>query len=208
MTLGERVKKLRKALDLTQQDFGKSIGIKSNSVSLIESNSRNASDQVILSICREFKASEEWLRTGKGEMFPKTLNTALEELSVDFYLDPFDEALIDEYLHLTPDQRKTCRDFFYRVLEKSAETSERKAGREQMEVAEETTPDVPKLDDDRLTPEESCLAAKVAELERQNQELATKVAAMEEEDAKLGLMDGFSISHMESAGNLSSKAKK
>jgi len=71
MTLGERIKKVRRDEDLTQYDFGKRIGIKGNSVSLIESGNRNASDQVILSICREFNVNEDWLRTGEGEMFAK-----------------------------------------------------------------------------------------------------------------------------------------
>lgn len=71
MILGERIKKVRKNLDLTQQEFGKRIGIKPNSISLIESGNRNASKQVILSICREFNVNETWLRTGSGEMFRK-----------------------------------------------------------------------------------------------------------------------------------------
>lgn len=71
MTLGERIKKVRKALDLTQQELGERIGIRPNSVSLIESGNRNTSEQVILSVCREFNVSETWLRTGDGEMFRK-----------------------------------------------------------------------------------------------------------------------------------------
>ena len=119
MTLGERIKKVRKALDLTQEEFGKRIGIKSNSISLIESGNRNASEQVVLSICREFDVNETWLRTSEGEMFTNAPNSALEELVVDFYLDAFDEALIREYLLLTPNQRKMIRTFFYRVFMKS-----------------------------------------------------------------------------------------
>lgn len=124
MALGERIKKARKALDLTQRDFGKRIGIKPNSISLIESGDRNASEQVILSICREFAINGTWLRTGKGDMFVKIPNTALEKLSEEFYLDSFDESLVGEYLHLTPNQRKTFRTFFYRVLKKSIGDSE------------------------------------------------------------------------------------
>ncbi len=52
-------------------------------------------------------------------MFVKAPNTAIKQLSVEFYLDSFDEALVEEYLHLTPNQRKTFRAFFYRVLMKS-----------------------------------------------------------------------------------------
>lgn len=68
MTLGERIKKMRKALDLTQQEFADRIGMKRNSIAQVETG-RNTSDQTITSICREFNVSETWLRTGEGEMF-------------------------------------------------------------------------------------------------------------------------------------------
>lgn len=69
MLLGERIKKVRKSLDLTQQEFCHRIGLKRNSISLVESGKRNISNQAILAICREFNVSEEWLRTGNGDMF-------------------------------------------------------------------------------------------------------------------------------------------
>lgn len=67
--LKERIRKIRKGLDLTQQAFAERIGLKQNSIALIESGKRNISTQAILSICREFNVNEEWLRTGVGEMF-------------------------------------------------------------------------------------------------------------------------------------------
>lgn len=71
MTVGERIKKVRKEMDLTQQVFCSKIGLKRNSISLVESGKRNISDQAIKSICREFNVDEIWLRTGEGEMFRK-----------------------------------------------------------------------------------------------------------------------------------------
>lgn len=68
MNLGERVKKVRKELDLTQQEFADRLRMKRNSIAQIETG-RNTSDQTVFSICREFNVSEEWLRTGNGEMF-------------------------------------------------------------------------------------------------------------------------------------------
>ena len=67
--MNDRIKKLRKALDLTQQEFAQRIGMKQNSIALIESGKRNISNQAILGICREFHADEAWLRTGDGTMF-------------------------------------------------------------------------------------------------------------------------------------------
>lgn len=66
--MNERIRKIRKVLDLTQQEFAERIGMKRNSIALIESG-RNTSDQTIFSICREFNVNETWLRTGEGEMF-------------------------------------------------------------------------------------------------------------------------------------------
>lgn len=75
-----RIKKLRKHYDMTQQDFAERIGLKQNSIALIESGKRNISNQAILSICREFDVNETWLRTGEGEMFlPKDTDSEIAE---------------------------------------------------------------------------------------------------------------------------------
>ena len=42
----ERIRKLRKTLELTQQEFGERIGMKRNSIALIEGG-RNTSEQTI-----------------------------------------------------------------------------------------------------------------------------------------------------------------
>lgn len=67
--MNERIKKLRKSLGLTQTEFGSRIGVKGNTVTGYETGLRSPSDAVIFSICREFNVSEDWLRTGTGQMF-------------------------------------------------------------------------------------------------------------------------------------------
>lgn len=65
----DRIKKIRKELDLTQQGFADRIGIKRNTVASYETGKSNLSDGAVALICREFNVNEEWLRTGKGDMF-------------------------------------------------------------------------------------------------------------------------------------------
>lgn len=65
----ERLKKLRKTLDLTQQAFADRIGMKQNTIAQYEMGRTAPSDAIIFSICREFNVNETWLRTGEGEMF-------------------------------------------------------------------------------------------------------------------------------------------
>ena len=64
--MNERFKQVRKALGLTQSEFGKSLGISNTAISKIEKGENNVSESNIISICREFGVNEEWLRTGAG----------------------------------------------------------------------------------------------------------------------------------------------
>lgn len=66
--MNERIKQLRKLLNMSQTDFGARIGVKQGTITGYERGFRTPTDAVILSICREFDINEEWLRTGNGEM--------------------------------------------------------------------------------------------------------------------------------------------
>lgn len=74
--MNERIKKLRKALGLTQQEFANKIGIKRNSLANYETGRNIPLDAILLSICREFNASEDWLRNGSGNMFKSETYTS------------------------------------------------------------------------------------------------------------------------------------
>lgn len=128
MILGNRIKKLRKELDLTQQELGKRIGIKPNSISLIESGNRNASEQVILSICREFNVSEVWLRTGEGQMFVELPRNEALAAQIQAFLqggtDSFRERLISLLLRLTPEQWDALEGYLLELIGPRAATTD------------------------------------------------------------------------------------
>lgn len=67
--MNERLKKLRKELDMTQQAFAEGIGIKRNTMATYESGRNEPIDAVISLICTKYNVNENWLRTGEGEMF-------------------------------------------------------------------------------------------------------------------------------------------
>lgn len=66
--MNKRIKEIRQYYSLTQEEFGKKIGLKQNSIALAESGKRNLSKRSIRSLCEEFDVNENWLRTGEGEM--------------------------------------------------------------------------------------------------------------------------------------------
>ena len=69
MTIGERIKEIRKELKLNQTEFGERIGLKQTAIGMYENNLRRVGERNILLICKEFAVSETWLRTGNGQMF-------------------------------------------------------------------------------------------------------------------------------------------
>lgn len=67
----DRIKKIRKELDLTQQKFADKLGVQRNTIAMYEMGRTLPSDAIMRSICREFNINEDWLRTGQGEIFIK-----------------------------------------------------------------------------------------------------------------------------------------
>lgn len=65
----DRIKAVRKAAGLTQQEFAESLGLKQNTVATYEIGRLLPSDRTITDICRNYSVNETWLRTGAGEMF-------------------------------------------------------------------------------------------------------------------------------------------
>ena len=69
MTQGERIREVRKALNLTLEKFGGKLGVTKQTVSRIENGINNLTEQMTKAICREFHVDYIWLTTGEGEMF-------------------------------------------------------------------------------------------------------------------------------------------
>lgn len=74
--MNERLKKLRKILGLTQQEFANKIGMKQNTIAQYEMGRTIPSNAIIFSICREFNVNETWLKTGEGEMFSESFGSS------------------------------------------------------------------------------------------------------------------------------------
>ncbi|MFQ6860121.1 MAG: helix-turn-helix domain-containing protein [Beduini sp.] len=70
-SIGQRIKEIRDYYDLTQQQFADELGLKRNSVANYETGRNSPMDVIILSICRTWNISEDWLRSGEGKMLMK-----------------------------------------------------------------------------------------------------------------------------------------
>lgn len=112
----ERIKELRNALDLSQDAFGKSLGVTGTAVSRIEKGERGLTEQMALSICREFRVNYFWLKEGEGDMFIGTPQSLIDELAEDYSLDELDKKIIEKYLDLQPEQRTVLKDYLKSIF--------------------------------------------------------------------------------------------
>lgn len=82
--IGQRIKELRKRLGLSQREFAKKIGKATISIAKWEAGDRTPDESTLKLIAKEFNVNEEWLKTGKGEMFVET-PIKEEGIKVPFY---------------------------------------------------------------------------------------------------------------------------
>lgn len=113
--MNERIKKLRKALNLTQQEFADRIGIKRGAIANYEIGRNEPADSVCSLICREFNVNEEWLRNGTEEMFIPEPSDALDELAAEYHLSRGAMVAIEKFVKLNPETQNEILGYFVEV---------------------------------------------------------------------------------------------
>lgn len=126
MDCGERVKQIRKSKGMTLEKFGEKVGVTKQTVSRIENGVNALTEQMLLSICREFDVNETWLRNGEGEMFKERspseeVGYYVEELlEYDGDGNPFYDMIIEmmkKYSELDDKSKTVIRKYFRGVAD-------------------------------------------------------------------------------------------
>ena len=120
MTINKRMRAVRKALHMTQEEFAEPLGISFAAVSMTERELNNISEQNIRAMVREYHVNEVWLRTGEGEMFANVLKRDdVAAVMGDIMKDEGDFRLrfISALAKLTPDQWDFLKDKITEIAE-------------------------------------------------------------------------------------------
>lgn len=123
--MNERVKEIRKALQLTQQEFAARLKVRQQTISMIEAGNNYPSEQLIGGICREFRVNEEWLRTGAGEMFIPSPETVVDKLAEDYRLCPEAKAMVAQFITLDPEAQLAVFKYMCAVVDEIREQADR-----------------------------------------------------------------------------------
>lgn len=122
--LNNRLKLLRNWLKLSQEEFGKKLGVTKTAISKLENGERNITDQMMLSIIREFSVNESWLRSGEGNMFvevPPEDEYFKAAAEISKANDKLGMQILIEYWKLDEQGKRLLKDFIINIAEKSKE---------------------------------------------------------------------------------------
>ncbi len=72
---GKRMRALRKALNLSQQEIAKTLKVNPSAISQMETDRIKPSLDTLLLLTKHYKVNLHWLITGKGQMFEDAIST-------------------------------------------------------------------------------------------------------------------------------------
>ena len=116
----ERIVTLRKALGLTQQEFGDRIGVKRGTVSNYELGRNIPTETVLQMLCRVYGVRRQWLDSGDGEMFEeRSRSDKIKDISEEYLRDESDSfrlRLLSVIAGLSEDQLAVLAEIAERIV--------------------------------------------------------------------------------------------
>jgi len=104
MNILDRIRLARKNLGLNQVEFAQRIGLTQTALSMIELEKTTLTEKNIKLICATFAIEENWLRTGKGEMFGPA--------------SPYEKELMAVFSQLTEDTQEFILEMARNLLKR------------------------------------------------------------------------------------------
>ncbi len=125
MTIGQRLKTIRKALHMKQSDFGKRLGLSQPTIGQYEKETRPITERVISQLVSEYNINEEYLRHGTGEMFVSHRADLVAELADKLQLTKREQQLLLAYSTFPVDKRAEILNFAKNFFAKLQELEHR-----------------------------------------------------------------------------------
>lgn len=116
MTTSERVRTLRKELNLSQTKFGEKMGVSKDVIVNIELDRVELKDMMLNLICKTFNVNPVWLTDGEGEMFLDTPNILIDNLAVEYNLNPTERKIVSNFVNLPESERNQIIELVKKLI--------------------------------------------------------------------------------------------
>lgn len=125
MTVGERVKEVRKENGLSQEEFAHKLGFDTRgAIANIELGRTEASDKLLSLISNLFGVREAWLRTGDGEMFVQDTRSEKIEDFINGVVRDDDDTFKKRFLEMLAGLDPADWELLERMAEKLTQKKE------------------------------------------------------------------------------------
>lgn len=114
-TVGERFKKARKELGLSQSELGEQLGINRDVISNIELDRLKSPQQkepLFKLFCQTYGISYPWLMEGIGKPLIEFPKTVLDDLAKKYGLDDEMKMLIQRFIDMSPEEKEVVKKLF------------------------------------------------------------------------------------------------
>ena len=117
LTIGERLKLIRKKLNITQPEMAKQLGTSKQNICAYEHGSRNIPEYMIKSFCKNYQIEYSFFKFGQGEMFQTTTEPLISAIQNEYDLDDLDILIIKEYMKLKPEHKSIIKTYLAKIAQ-------------------------------------------------------------------------------------------
>ena len=116
MTANERVRELRKVLNLSQTKFGEKLGVSKDVIVNIELERVDLKELMLNLICKTFNVNPLWLSEGNGDMFIETPQIIIDDLANEFNLNDTEKKIISNFVNLSESERNQIIELVKKLI--------------------------------------------------------------------------------------------
>ncbi len=116
MTINDRVRMVRNELHMNQTEFGERLDVAQTYLTNIETGKRSLTEKLTKLICYEFNVSEQWLRTGEGEMFARSDASEIDNLVSRYHLRPLEKTVLETFVKLPEGYRDGVLEYIKSIV--------------------------------------------------------------------------------------------
>lgn len=113
----DRIRKIRNALKLNQEEFGEKLGVSRSVVVNAELGRANPNNLFINHIADVYHVNRHWLETGEGEMFIESGDSLLDQMAAEHNLSPVEIGIVAHFIKMDPHQRAMFLDIARGLLD-------------------------------------------------------------------------------------------
>jgi len=124
MTIGDRIRVVRRYYQLNQTDFGKRVGLSQSAIGGYENNTHAVAEQTLIHICKEYRINEMWFRTGEGEMLSNNGEVFAAEMKEKYRLSDYQMALVRGVYEMPPELQRMAVEVARKIAADSYRNAE------------------------------------------------------------------------------------